>query len=475
MAKPQDEFRIFLTGGSTVFGMGAIGEAAHAMDYYGIEYRETISHMMEMILNSSNPIPGKTIKVYNAGVWGYAYQHLVMRYMTKLRDYNPDLVISLDGANEIPIISKFTEDWNYFQEGQFHNILHEMFAYNRAGLSSYLTLWLKNNSFLATYFWSGTDLFQELNKDLHQHRSVSEQYKPDASANLSVEEKSRLTDRNISTVVRVVENYSAALRNDGVPHIIALQPWFYLSKKPKHDKEKILDSLSGYRQYYGVPSDKMYQLFSDRVRQSAERTGYFLVDFSDYFDDVSEWVFTDWCHLTAGANYLMAKELANLVKEHFFSMTLTDGDKTSDKDSFFWDMAASGTVKYAPAANDPANGPRNMLVGYPGQKVYSATKVRPEDPLEVVLDMEESRAMSRVRLVWPDESSVPEAWEIEYSVDATEWKTFVKSTNKQTDSFSFWPGFEYYAAQPVQARYLKYKPVGTAQRSITLRSWSVYR
>ncbi len=133
MAKPQDEFRIFLTGGSTVFGMGAIGEAAPAMDYYGIEYRETISHMMEMILNSSNPIPGKTIKVYNAGVWGYAYQHLVMRYMTKLRDYNPDLVVSLDGANEIPIISKLTENWNYFQEGQFHNILHEMFAYNRRG------------------------------------------------------------------------------------------------------------------------------------------------------------------------------------------------------------------------------------------------------------------------------------------------------------------------------------------------------
>ncbi len=215
----------------------------------------------------------------------------------------------------------------------------------------------------------------------------------------------------------MVENYSAALRNDGVPHIIALQPWFYLSKKPKHDKEKILDSLSGYRQYYGVPSDQMYQLFLDNVRQSAEKTGYFLVDFSDYFDDVSEWVFTDWCHLTAGANYLMAKELANLVKEHFFSVPLTDVDKTSDKDSFFWDMAASGTVKYAPAANDPANGPRNMLAGYPGQKVYSATKVRPEDPLEVVLDMEESRPMSRVRLVWPDESSVPEVWEIEYSVE----------------------------------------------------------
>lgn len=475
MAKPKDEFRVFLTGGSAAFGMGAIGEAASAMDYYGLEYRETISHMMEMILNSTAPMPGKTIRVYNTAVWGYAYQHVLMRYVTKLRDYNPDLVISLDGANEIPIVSKLTEDWNYFKEGQFHNILHEMFSYNAAGLSSYMTLWMKNNSYLMTYFWWGKDLFQELNKDLYQHKGTTEQYKPDASNNLSVEEKSQLADRNISTVVRVVENYHAALQNDGVPHIIALQPWFYLSKKPKHDKEKILDSLGGYRQYYGVPSDRMYQLFLEKARQSAEKSGYFLVDFSDYFDDVSEWVFTDWCHLTSGANYLIAKELSNLVKEHFFAMPLTDADKITHKDSFFWDVAASGKLKYAPPANSPTNGPENMFTGYPGEKVYSSGKVKPEEPLEVVLDLEETRPVSRTRIVWADEASVPNTWEIEFSLDATEWKPFVQSTNKQTDNFSRWPGFEHYAAQPVQARYLRYKPIGTDQRPISLRSWSVFR
>ncbi len=80
-----------------------------------------------------------------------------------------------------------------------------------------------------------------------------------------------------------------------------------------------------------------------------------------------------------------------------------------------------------------------------------------------------------MRIVWADEASVPEEWEVEVSLDENEWKTFVKSTNKQTDSFSRWPGFEHYAAQPVQARYVKYKPVRTAQRSISLRSWSIFR
>jgi hypothetical protein len=83
------------------------------MGWYGLEYRETISHNMEMILNAAAPVPGKTIRVYNTAVWGYAYQHLLMRYLTKLSRYNPDLIVSFDGANEIPVVSKLGAEWDY--------------------------------------------------------------------------------------------------------------------------------------------------------------------------------------------------------------------------------------------------------------------------------------------------------------------------------------------------------------------------
>lgn len=473
--KPANEYRVFLTGGSTAFGMGSVGEAASAMNNYSIEYRETISHVLEMILNATAPIEGKTIKVYNTAVWGHAYQHLLMRYMTKLRDYSPDLVISLDGANELPMISKLTPDWNYFREGQFHNILEEVFSYNGPGLSSYLTLWFKNNSYLVTLFWNGRDIFQELNKDIHMQRGLSEKFGVDPFANLSVEEKSKRVDRNIAAVVRVMEDYHAALQNDGIPHIIALQPWFYLSRKEKSEKEQILDSLSGYRTYYGVPSDKIYQLYLERARQSAEKTNYFLVDFSDYFDDVTEWVFTDWCHLTPGANFLLAKELANLVKEHIFARPLDETDKVKEKDSFFWDLAASGTVKYAPAPDSSDMGSENVIRGYPGEVLFSARSVNADQPLEMIFDFGEPHVMSRIRVVWADEASVPHEWEMETSLDEKEWEPFVRATSQQTDSFSRWPGFEYYAAKPVQARFVRYKPTRVAERSIRLRSLSVYR
>lgn len=487
--KPDDEIRVFLMGGSTAFGLGAVGEAAPAMGYYSLPYQETIGHMMEMILNSTLAIPGKKVRVYNTAVWGYAYQHHLMRYMTKLRRYNPDLIISLDGANEIPAICKLTDDWDYFREGQFNGILQEIYAYNRPGLASYLTLWLKNNTYLMTLIWGGRDVLTNLRpeapmEDLAGSSAVSTVKRSklasadpgDAGKSLDAElaRKSRLADRNVATVVRVVENFHSMLENDGVPHLFALQPWLYLSKKRLSEQEKTLVSLAGAKTYYGVPSDKMYGLLVNRLVDSARERGYFLVDFSTYFDDVSEWVFTDWCHLTAGANYIIAKELANLVKEHLFGQPLAQGESVQHKDGLFWDLAASATVLSAPRPDSPENGPRNMLTGYPSAAMYSSAPFG-DEPGEVVLDLMQTHPVSRTRLVWADESSVPEKWTIDVSEDGTTWKTLVAAGKDQLDSYSLWPGFEYYAAEPTMGRYVRFRAEGGRNAPIRLRSWNIFR
>jgi hypothetical protein len=487
--KPKDEFRIFLLGGSTAYGLGSVGEAAPLTNYYSLPFYETLGHMLEMILNATVTVPGKKIRVYNAAVWGYAYQHHLMRYMAKLRRYNPDLVISLDGANEIAPVCKLSDDWDYFREGQFNDILREMYAYNRTGLVSYLTLWLKNNTYLMTFLWGGKDAFTELHHGLPTGSGTADEL-PGDSPNFEltsvgpkatgvtpateVAEKSSLADRNVSTVVRVVEDLHSVLENDGVPHMFVLQPWLYLSKKKLTQQEKTLASLEGARLYYGVPSDKMYALLVNRIVESARQKGYFLVDFSSYFDDVSEWVFTDWCHLTSGANYVIAKELANLVKESFFGQPLGKGDAIDDKNGLFWDLAASSSVLRASRPDSPKNGPKNILAGYPGAAVYSSAPGQGE-PLEVVLDMGQAHPVSRTRLVWADEESVPEKWTVEVSGDGTDWRPLVVAAKVQLDSFSRWPGFEYYAAEPVRGRYLRYKPMDDNEAPIRLRCWNVFR
>ena len=475
LKKPDDEFRIFLTGGSTAFGLGASGEAAPVTNFYYIEHRETISHVLEKILNTTAPIPGKKIRVYNTAVWGYAYQHLLLRYVTKLRQYKPDLVVSLDGANELLPVSMPKNEWDYFREGQYNGILRQIFAYNKLGLASYLTLWLKNNTFLMTLLWSGADPFHTMEPGMKSHRGpVPGQDPKDANPEFTQEERSRMVGENVATVVRVIEDYHSVLENDGVPHIFALQPLLYLSKKPRNEWEKKVEPLEEHKQYYDLRADNLYKFMIERITDSARKRQYFVADFSDYFDDTSEWVFTDWCHLTAGANYLIAKELANLIKENFLKRPLTEGDKVEYKTSFFWNPAVIATFVYAPPADDPENDPKDILLGYPGQAIYSSTEVPAGERLEMVLDLGREFTLSRLRLVW-DDSSVPEEWAVDISLDGETWNPWIQGTNQDLDDFSWWPGYEYYGAEPIQTRYLRYRPVKSDVRRIKLRSWSVYR
>lgn len=476
LEKPEDEYRIFLTGGSTAYGLASIGQAAQITGYYALEYRETISHYLEKILNANDPIEGKRIRVYNAAVWGYAYQHHLGRYMAKLRRYKPDLVVSLDGANEIPMVSRIREDWQYFREAQFNGVLREIFSYKLNGLSSYLTLWLKNNTYIMTYWWRGRDLFQEL------HTGAADDQGPrpgthaqlDAGA-LSHEELQAGLERNAATVVRMVENYHSILDNDGVKHVFALQPWFYLSNKPRNEMEEKLRQLTGHQQYYGLPSDNVYKIILNAVMESAGKKGYFVVDFSRYFDDVSQWVFSDWCHLTAGANYLLAKELANIIKTNIFGKPLSDGDYIENKDSLFWELTAPAKVVYAPEPDDAGNRPENMLTGYPRETLYSSRSVPEGERLEVVLDLTQARVMSRLRLVWADDASVPDQWAVETSTDGLSWNLWVEADKSRLDDFSRWPGYEYFGNKPVVARFVKYRPLKSGKRAIRLRLLSLQR
>jgi hypothetical protein len=475
LKKPDDEFRIFLTGGSTAFGLGATGAAAPLTNFYYIEHRETISHMLEKILNTTAPIPGKKIRVYNTAVWGYSYQHVLLKYLTKLRQYKPDLVVSFDGANELLAVSAPKKDWDYFREGQYNGILQQIFAYNKLGLASYLTLWLKNNTFLMTLLWSGADPFLTMEPGMRTHRGPAPgQQAKDSDPGFSSEERSRMVGENVAAVVRVIEDYHSVLENDGVPHIFALQPLLYLSKKPRHDWEKKVEPLEEHKQYYDIPADNLYKFMIEKITDSARQRQYFVADFSDYFDDTSEWVFTDWCHLTAGANYVIARELANLIKENYLQKPLSEGDKIEDKNSFFWNMALTAKVVYAPPADDPENSPQNILIDYPGQALYGSKNVPPGDRLEIVLDLGRAFTLSRLRLVW-DDSSVPEEWAVDVSSDGENWNPWVTGDKQGLDDFSWWPAYDYYGSEPVQARFLRYRPVKSDLRQIRLRSWTVHR
>ncbi len=152
MEKPADEFRVIMTGGSVVYGRGPVPPADKVADYYEVTFRWTIPHILEMLLNADpavrEKVGGKKIRVINAGVPGYVIQNDLTRYLGKLRLYKPDLIISLDGANEVHTVARPLKDWNYFSEGPYWEVVSEVMDMGRKGLTNYLALWLKRNTYL---------------------------------------------------------------------------------------------------------------------------------------------------------------------------------------------------------------------------------------------------------------------------------------------------------------------------------------
>ncbi|MDP8245260.1 MAG: SGNH/GDSL hydrolase family protein [Candidatus Hinthialibacter antarcticus] len=83
LAKPDDERRIFMLGGSVVF--------------YGHTNETTIAGYLEEKLNSQN---NQATHVVNAGVTGYISEQELVLLTTKILDFSPDAVIVFDGFND---------------------------------------------------------------------------------------------------------------------------------------------------------------------------------------------------------------------------------------------------------------------------------------------------------------------------------------------------------------------------------------
>ena len=473
LEKPEDEYRVIVTGGSVVYGRGPVPPADAVADFYEVTYRWTIPHIIEKLLNADPRVrellKGKHVRVINAGVPGYVVQNNLMRYLAKLRLYHPDLVISLDGANEVHTVARPLRDWNYFTEGPYYEVISDIMDMSRGGLLNYLTLWLKRNTYFFTWLamskGEGPGILME-NRGFAAHPQD-----PD-------EEMLAYRDRNIGQVADVVAIYHKVLETDKVPHVFAVQPMFRNSKKKRTPMEEKIESVTGMQKIGFYDAAQTYDLLVDRIKKRCAQEGFEVYDITGIFDGVKEWVFTDWCHLTNGANYILAKALVNRVKTSIFHLPLLDSDILHDPlDSYFVDYARDAKVYIG---DKPADQGLHILKGYPStdalEVAASALTTASESSKGVVLDFGNVVPISRLRIVWGGPDSAPKEWEIDISEDGTSWITWLAANGVPLDHFDQWPGYEYYAPQEEKARFVRYKAVGQDEaKPIVLRQISLYR
>lgn len=98
-SKAENTFRIIMLGGSTLYGIGATSPYPAAPS---LKNNETVSYYLEQEINKTLNVEGAdyNVEIINAAVTAYTtFHHLV--YMNEiLYEYEPDLLVFLDGHND---------------------------------------------------------------------------------------------------------------------------------------------------------------------------------------------------------------------------------------------------------------------------------------------------------------------------------------------------------------------------------------
>ena len=190
LPKPDNTFRIFITGGSTAYGSGAPSQDRTSAGYLG-----------RIISQELTPVTKLNYEVVNAANPAWASTHERILIENKLSELDPDMVISFSGNNDV----------HWGERGR--NVL-----------------WFR--SYADEYFLS---LIKQAYKFANQ---------PDIPEVARVETDEISPSLVSGRLLKNVRLSSFELSQEGVDYVFVLQPTLAVTEKPLTEREKTKVSIS---------------------------------------------------------------------------------------------------------------------------------------------------------------------------------------------------------------------------------------
>lgn len=289
----ENDYLIFILGGSSIEGRGSTSNS------------NTIAAYLERILNENNPMQNKKhIRVVNAGCLGYtSYQQFNMLNGKILPNYNPKIIIELDGINDaLNGISYADHGWKPNWYHYSDRITNDIRRIMHQGPIKPIAFLLVNS--LKTY----STIACALDRLIHGEFVSTKNYlfpqreKPSTKA-----------------IERMVETY---LNNHILSHKVSrlnrikyyafLQPVLLKNKKNFTEKDYQLAkkwSIHFKGNFFDSSLEEFYTMVEDRI----EKIPYFY-DISSLFMDTKEQVYHDHVHYTDLGNLIIAKKIASIIQ-----------------------------------------------------------------------------------------------------------------------------------------------------------------
>ena len=288
-AKAPGVYRIFFLGGSTTFN------PFH-------KFEETYPRRFERLLRES--YPERKIEVQNAGMSWYTSQHSLINFLTRVQDFQPDLVIVCHAINDLVRSfspSRFAisgygyrSDYSHFlgpQAELFADLEHQ----REPGLADSVVILREATRFFARCYAS----------DL-RFRS-----QPLAEWDVKKFPSLNAFRRNLINLCDI-----AAARN--VQLVLVTQPHLYTDDLSEEERGVLWFpknmGTDGSRQATGASMKRGIEMFNNATRDLARRKGVPLADMENAVPKTLDY-FTDEVHYTAkGTSILASKMVEEIIR-----------------------------------------------------------------------------------------------------------------------------------------------------------------
>nr|MBP7830944.1 SGNH/GDSL hydrolase family protein [Kiritimatiellia bacterium] len=282
--KELGALRIFYLGGSTFLGAS-------------VTFEETHPRLLEKRLRQQ--FPGRRIEVQNAANHWHTTEHSLMKYLFKIRDFRPDLVIVCHNINDL---------YRSFSPPEFARPGYERdYSHFYGPVSRMVQTYFQRPPVVRVHL----QCFRRLS-ELFGPRLFSDfrRLKETDRADLASRDSFR---RNLAMLVRV-------LKQDGVRVVLATEPSLYRHDLTAEEEKKLWMNkqfcVVGPRTYLGAGAmaDGMAE-FNAIIKEVAREEGAPLVDLDAVLPRTLEY-FRDDCHYNEKGHALVAKALGDFILEN---------------------------------------------------------------------------------------------------------------------------------------------------------------
>ncbi|HEV3299480.1 MAG TPA: hypothetical protein VG055_07555 [Planctomycetaceae bacterium] len=321
--KPPGTFRIFLMGGSTAFGAGQ-NIRYHTVHPYpdGLyAYPSSIAGRLQSYLQTHNP--ATHYEVINAAGFERRIHQSLIQYIETLSQFQPDLIINLDGMNDVYSLVTGTPFADLEQHLPFYV---ELYQGQRSPLRYSSTYYVLSTAYSK---WVNRQRSAEPTPTSDSATDLSPAAMPstDEKSGHAYYEKSRERyTKNAERLLQIVRQYFAVLKADHTPSIFVLQPLLNRTKTNKHLSQiehKLAEVMVPAGSDAGPSVDQCALLLayfyddylSDALRKTAKEFGVEYLDLNAEIATLGSDVefYTDYCHLTPEGNRRVAEILGRTI------------------------------------------------------------------------------------------------------------------------------------------------------------------